>query len=61
MKITVELPGALLRSVKKYTAAHGMTTREVIETGLRHVLASGHAPCRFSPHPPAPVPTGQYL
>src|ERR1035437_10069037 len=51
MKITVELPGALLRSVKKYTAAHGMTMREVIETGLRHVLASGHAPSRFSPHP----------
>ena len=43
MKITVELPGAFLRSVKKYTAAHWMTMREVIETGLRHVLASGHA------------------
>jgi hypothetical protein len=43
MKTTVELPDALLRSVKTYAAAHGMTMREVIETGLRHVLASGHA------------------
>jgi hypothetical protein len=40
VKITVELPDALLRSVKRYAAAHGMTVREVIEAGLRHVLAS---------------------
>ena len=40
MKTTVELPAALLRSVKRYAAAHGMTMREVIEAGLRHVLAS---------------------
>jgi hypothetical protein len=40
MKITVELPGALLRSVKRYAAAHGMTERKVIEAGLKHVLAS---------------------
>jgi hypothetical protein len=40
MKTTVELPDATLRSVKRYAAAHGMTMREVFETGLRHVLAS---------------------
>jgi hypothetical protein len=40
MKTTVELPDAMLRSVKKYAAAHGMTMREVLEIGLRHVLAS---------------------
>jgi hypothetical protein len=40
MKTTVELPDALLRSVKRYAAAHGMTVRQVIEAGLRHVLAS---------------------
>ena len=40
MRTTVELPDALLRSVKKYAAAHGTTMRELIETGLRHVLAS---------------------
>ena len=40
MKTTVELPGALLRSVKRYAAAHGMNVREVIEAGLRQVLAS---------------------
>jgi hypothetical protein len=43
MKTTVELPGALLRSVKRYAAAHGMTVRQVIEAGWRHVLASGPA------------------
>ena len=40
MKTTVELPDAMLKSVKKYAAAHGMTMREVLEIGLRHVLAS---------------------
>jgi hypothetical protein len=43
MKTTVELPDAMLRSVRKYAAAHGMTMREVLETGLRHVLASDRA------------------
>ena len=43
MKTTVELPDAMLRSVKNYAAAHGMTMREVLETGLRHVLASERA------------------
>jgi hypothetical protein len=47
VKITVELPDALLRSVKRYSAAHGMTTREVFEAGLRHVLAS--EPARSKP------------
>jgi hypothetical protein len=40
MKTTVELPDAMLHSVKRYAATHGMTMREVLETGLRHVLNS---------------------
>jgi hypothetical protein len=40
MKTTVELPDAMLSSVKRYAAAHEMTMREVIEAGLRHVLES---------------------
>ena len=43
MRTTVELPDAMLHSVKRYAAAHGMTMREVLETGLRHVLASERA------------------
>jgi hypothetical protein len=43
VKTTVELPDALLRAVKRYTAARGMTMREVLETGLRHVLAAERA------------------
>jgi hypothetical protein len=43
MKTTVELPDAMLHSVKRYAAAHGMTMREVLETGLRQVLASERA------------------
>ena len=43
MKTTVELPDAMLRSVKRYATAHGMTMREVLETGVRHVLASERA------------------
>ena len=43
MKTTVELPDAMLRTAKRYAAEHGMTLREVLETGLRHVLASERA------------------
>jgi hypothetical protein len=43
MKTTVELPDAMLRSVRRYAAAHGMTMREVLETGLRRVLAAERA------------------
>jgi len=46
MKTTVELPDAMLRNVKSYASAHGMTMREVLEAGLRHVLASEHATSR---------------
>lgn len=38
MKTTVEIPDALFTEVKKYTAAHGLTFRELIETSLRHTL-----------------------
>jgi hypothetical protein len=47
MKTTVELHCALLRSVKRYAAEHGMTMREMIEAGLRHVLAS--VPAKSAP------------
>ncbi|MBZ5727777.1 MAG: DUF2191 domain-containing protein [Acidobacteriia bacterium] len=40
MKTTVKLPARLLGAAKRFAAAHEMTLREVIETGLRQVLAS---------------------
>jgi hypothetical protein len=50
MKTTVELPDALLLGAKRYAAAHGQTLKEVIEAGLRDVLASdrsGRRPFRL--------------
>ena len=52
MKTTVEIAEPLLASAKKYAAAHGQTLRQVMETGLRQVLASEHAsskPYRYKP------------
>ncbi|MEO8594689.1 MAG: DUF2191 domain-containing protein [Candidatus Solibacter sp.] len=46
MKTTVELPDALLRSVKRHAAAHNMTLREVLEAGLRNVLEAEAARVR---------------
>ena len=46
MRTTVELPDALLRSAKRYAAAHEITLREVIEIGLRLVLAFEPAPSK---------------
>jgi hypothetical protein len=43
VKTTIEIPDALLTSAKRYAAAHGLTLRQVLETGLRQVLASEHA------------------
>jgi len=40
MKTTVEIEDALLVSAKRYAAARGLTLRQVVETGLRQVLAS---------------------
>ncbi len=47
VKISVELPGALLAAAKRYAVAHRTTLKAVIEMGLRQVLASE----RSSPHP----------
>jgi hypothetical protein len=38
MKTTVEIPDALFRQAKAYAAGHGISLREVFETGLRVVL-----------------------
>jgi hypothetical protein len=38
MKTTVEIPDSLFRQAKAYAASHGMSLREVFETGLRAVL-----------------------
>jgi hypothetical protein len=38
MKTTVEIPDPLFRQAKAYAASHGMSLREVFETGLRAVL-----------------------
>lgn len=43
MKTTVEIADPLLTSAKKFAAAHGLTLRQVLETGLRQVLATEHA------------------
>ena len=55
MKTTIELPDAILLEAKRYAAAHNITLREVIEAGLRGVMASGRPgkrpfrlrPCAF--------------
>jgi hypothetical protein len=38
MKTTVEIPDPLFRQAKAYAASHGMSLRDVFETGLRAVL-----------------------
>jgi len=40
MKTTVEIPDALFRRAKKYSAEKGVPLRSVIEEGLRRVLES---------------------
>jgi hypothetical protein len=40
VKTTIELPDAMLLAAKRYAAAHDITLREVIEAGLRSVMAS---------------------
>jgi hypothetical protein len=43
MKTTVEICDSLLASAKKHAAARGITLRQMIDAGLRQVLASEHA------------------
>lgn len=38
MKTTIELPDALLDDAKRVAARDGTTLRELIESGLRHVV-----------------------
>jgi hypothetical protein len=40
VKTTIELPDALLAEAKKHAAARGLTLKEVMEAGLRKILAS---------------------
>ena len=46
MKTTVEFPDALLMGAKRYAVAHGMTLKEVLQAGLRNVLASDRSGSR---------------
>jgi hypothetical protein len=39
MKTTVDISDSLLREAKKYAAEHGITLRELLETGLRNVVS----------------------
>jgi len=46
VKTTVELPDSLLAGAKRYATSHGMTLKEVIETGVRQVLACDRSGAR---------------
>jgi hypothetical protein len=46
MKTTVEIPDALFREAKRYAASHDLTFREVVETGLRRVVADKAKPSK---------------
>ncbi len=46
MKTTVEIPDPLFRQAKTYAATHGMTLREVFETGVRAVVEGRTPPAR---------------
>jgi hypothetical protein len=47
MKTTVEIPDALFREAKEYAAQHGIPLREVLERGLRTILAGSPPNRRF--------------
>ena len=47
MKTTVEIPDALFKQAKRYAAKHDLTFREVVETGLRHIVTEKPSPFRL--------------
>ena len=47
MKTTVELPDALLEEAKRLAAEQDTTLKQLIATGLRHVIKSRTRPVRF--------------
>lgn len=50
MKTTIEISDSLLRAARALGAAEGKTLREVVEAGLRHLLAArktGREPFRL--------------
>jgi hypothetical protein len=47
MKTTVEIADSLFAEVKAYAQAHGLSFREVIEEGLRHVIKRGRRSPKF--------------
>ena len=47
MKTTVDLPDPLLEEAKQLAAEQGTTLKELIATGLRHVLRSRARPSCF--------------
>jgi hypothetical protein len=51
MRTTVDLPDALYRQAKAEAALRGRKFRDLIEEGLRHVLASQAAATPPSPSP----------
>lgn len=48
MKTTVDIADPLLNRAKKLAAQEGITLREVIERGLRKVLADSRSNTRFT-------------
>ena len=47
MKTTVEISDALLEAARKVAASEGTTLRELIEAGLRQILAERKKPGQF--------------
>lgn len=49
MKTTVEIPDSLLQEAKRYAAERNISFREVVEFGLRRVLADKKKPFKLKP------------
>ena len=47
MKTTIDIAEPLLSRAKQVAAAEGVTLRELVEDGLRHVLADRERPTSF--------------
>jgi hypothetical protein len=58
VKTTVEIPDALFRKAKRYAAEHDMTLKDIVESGIRHVLSEKPKPFRLKLAPYNPKKPG---